>query len=229
MGLDFANFQIFCGDQDHDEFRRYLLDGLPGLLAQDGYVSATVSPKPDRAIVVGSPDRWLVIYDSDTLDFTPKAEATVGKLGPGLSRFGVVVQVDVDDSAWLELTLYRDGHRIDHFVNYPDQYVYWLKQRHPLTAAAESDFYGQPEKWRDLLLRAADLAGLRATWYPGVSCSEALRKTAAFFGWHPVFCQRGYEVASDGIPAFFYNSPWMGAEGLDFSEFRTLYFAKADV
>lgn len=217
MGLDFASYQIFCGNDEPEQFHQQMIVNLPQLLLDLNYKASTATRKENRVIVVGPPGRWVGIFDSYAQGINP-IDKDVGQFAQGLSKYGAVVNVSVYDSAILHLYLYRNGNKDDQYVNAASFHVDMLKKWEPDRAYKEEDFYGNPEKWKEFIIPYNDITALQTAWSEKSSCIEILKKTAELVGWDPHLCLMGYMVRDDGTYEIPYSEYFEGHNNL-FTEF----------
>ena len=223
MGVDFANYQVFAGNSGAEELHCNLVSQIPDLMAKNGFQTTIQGDGVDRTVVIGPPGRWIWIYDSYATGINP-TKHEVGQLATELSVYGAVVNIAVYDSSMIHFFLYNKGRKVDQFVNAPSFYIWYMKKWQPQTKHKEDDFYGQPERWTEILTDSTTLEELRQAWQQKLP-NDILQQTAHLVGWDLGSCQGGYIVSDDDYADFRYDEyfNWQKIE-VDFSSVRTFYF-----
>ena len=178
MGRFFTNVHVRPSQQVSDP-RVALVGTLEARAAADGFKPAKADEDSDRIIAIGTtaPSGWIAVIDEDT---ESQDASTLEQLAKTLSKTidGYAVSVLVHDSDVLDLRLYKDGRRVDHFVNLPDFFA-----PGPFSARARRAMQGRPEVWAPLLQGDATIAALeRAFRGTPLFAEETLDEIAKLLG-----------------------------------------------
>src|SRR5262245_15255583 len=155
MGRFFTNVHVRSSREVSDP-RGALAGILEARAAADGFKPAKGDEDSDRIIAIGTTatSGWTAVIDEDT---ESQDTSTLEQLAKTLSKAvdGYAVSVLVHDSSVLDLRLFKDGRRLDHFVNLPEYLA-----PGPFSARKRRAMQGRPEVWAPLLQGDATIAAL---------------------------------------------------------------------
>ena len=155
MGRFFTNVHVRPSAPSRDA-REAVVAALESRAAADGFRSVSADQPFDRVIAIGDADTsgWTAILDEDT---ESQDTSTLDHLAKTLSKAvdGYAVSVLVHDSDVLDLRLFKNGRRLDHFVNQPDYFA-----DGSISTRARRAVQGHAEAWAPVLRSDASIAAL---------------------------------------------------------------------
>ncbi len=217
MGYDFYNLQLFCGNKQQ-QMQNYLqlLEHVSDFWRDSGYQLTVSEEESDRVVVIGSPTRWVWVYDSAAPDHE--------MLLSSLANYWSVVSLSVWDDSFLNIFLHRNGKCVDQYCNAPEMYIRGLKRKHPELNYEEADFHGQTSQWVDYLYNPKQRDDLQQVWKNVARPYEILDQMAQLVGWDAKAVRAGYLVYDEGM----YEIPFaeffkMKRYQVDLSKITTFY------
>jgi hypothetical protein len=211
MGDDYSNLQVYISTGNDTIARNQVIGVAVEILQQVGYIEVDQADKHDRVIVVCPPSRtlWLTLYDSaaywteDDLIHSVEEAENFGRL---LSdRIGPIIQLEVSDSALVQLKLFAQGKLIDQYAD-SLSFSSWKDD------AEKQAWRGKEEVWASLFnLDLSAQEKLRSTWDLrddnwSMARMDILSQTAELIGWNWRFASTGYTWGMDGIPISYIHS-----------------------
>jgi hypothetical protein len=155
MGRFFTNVHVRPSAPSRDT-RAAVIAALEARATADGFKPVSADEDSDRLIAIGTaaPSGWTAVVDEET---ESQDTAALEQLAKTLSKAadGYAVSVLIHDSDVLDLRLFRNGRRLDHFVNQPDYF-----SKGALSAKARRAVQGNAATWAPLLRDDGSIAAL---------------------------------------------------------------------
>jgi hypothetical protein len=221
MGVDFSNHWLFLGgrgDGGIPATRALAEAALRRAMADMGLREVTSEGEADRSIVVAPAGRWLFIGDTAGTTDTADPEGFEA-LSRALSTLAPVVDINMSDSAILQVHLYRDGGHVDQFGNgtFP---IFGFKDD-----AEAATYRGRPAEWADLLAPPYGVEDLRAAWDRDDVADVLLNATATVLGLRYELLRVGYTHDDEGLATKY--DEYLEISGVTVGGLEELHFARA--
>jgi len=221
MGVDFSNHWLFLGGGGRGggavpATRASAEAALRRALGEMGLRDVTSEGEADRSIVVAPAGRWLFIGDTAGTTDTADPEGFEA-LSRALSTLAPVVDINMSDSAIMQVHLYRDGVHVDQFGNgtFP---LYLFRDE-----AEAARYRGRPAAWADLLAPPYGADDLRSAWDQDDPADKLLDATGTFLGLHPELVRVGYTHDDEGLGVKY--DEYLELNGITVSGLKEHHFA----
>jgi hypothetical protein len=198
MGRFFTNVHVRASERSSDA-RAAIVAVLESRAAADGLHAVGPAESFDRLVAIGlaSGSPWIAVADEAT---ESQDVSTLEDLAKRLSRtiHGHAVSVLVHDSDVLDLRLFENGRRLDHFVNQPD-----YSSDRALSAKAREALQGNARAWAPLLKDGASVEALEQAFRSTpLFAEETLAAVAQLLGFGEGYDLGANDLRQDTSPGF---------------------------